>query len=314
MTPSFELFQNPGSDTVRPDQVGELVLRVLKEERRNEDFLTRRAHHAVESLPSGPERRHLHRVLRDVDAGREPSDRLPALVAWAGHLESRGLLDWASEVLRRARRLRPRDPALVIHEARVARKAGDVERARACYDRVAELDDGSGCLARMAEVGYALLVEDSGEALGRAMRRMVRAGDPEAAAVAQEARARLRRSQGEVEGALRDYAGAAVRYGDPVDVGRIGHEAADLLNAVGDPLAARRVLLATERLAHPAQAARARSRLLTLSRALDDQLGIRRWAEASPPALVSLVPRKPAEPGRSHEARVDRLIRRIAGD
>ena len=272
------------------DAAGRLVLRVLdRGGDRARPFLARRAEHAVRRLPEGPERRHLGHVLRaalTLDA--DVDDRTVALVAWAGHLESRGLLDWAGTVYARARTLHPDDPELTLHAARVARKRGDIGAARALYRRVERLDDPSGRLARMAGIGQALLHDEPRAALGRALRTAVRAGDPEAAAVAQEARAALRRDVGEVDGALRDYLGAAVRYGHRADLGRVGHEAADMLLAARDPLAARELLLATVESAHPAQAERARARLHGIARTVGDDLGQRRWAEGHAPSLVSL--------------------------
>ena len=301
----------PDAGSARPDQVSELVLRLVGGER--SVFLARRASLAVHALPDGAERRHLGRLLALTHDGCDPCDRTEALLAWAGHLESRGLLEWADSVLEQARQLSPKDPVLFLHAARLARKQGRIARARRCYDRVAELDDGSGSLSRMAIVGYALLVNDKGRALGRVMRAMLRVGDPEAAAVAQEARAALRRARGDVDGALRDYGAAAARFEDPIDRGRIGHEVADLLSERGDPLAARRVLIATERISHPVQVERARSRLLAIARAVDDQIGIRRWSDAPSSTLVSLVTRTTMEPGSGRAGRVEGMIRRYSG-
>ncbi len=278
------------STSATVDAAGRLVLRVLdREEDHARPFLARRAEHAVRRLPEGPERRHLGHVLRaalTLDA--DVDHRTLALVAWAGHLESRGLLDWAGTVYARARAFHPDDPELTLHAARVARKLGDVEAARTLYRRVERLDDPSGRLARMAGIGQALLTVEPRAALARSLRSAVRAGDAEAAAVAQEARAALRRDAGELDGALRDYLGAAVRYGHRADRGRVGHEAADMLLAARDPLAARELLLATVEVAHPAQAERARARLLGIARTVGDDLGQRRWAEGHSPSLVSL--------------------------
>lgn len=297
-----------------PDAVGALVLRALEGATGADgEFLARRAERAVETLPRGPERRHLAHLLRTgLASDPDPDERTGAMVAWAGHLESRGHLEWADEVYARAQRERPGDPELVLHRARVARKDGRDAAAGALYDQVVELDDGSGRLARMALVGHALLAPDPGPALGRAMRRCLDAGDREAAAAAQEARARVRRAAGDVDGALRDFAGAALRFGEPADLGRVGHEVADLLVAASDPTAARLVLLEVERRGHPRQAAQAAARLLTLSRALGDQLGLRRWADAATPELVSLTPRRRGPRPPSRTPRVGRALARLA--
>lgn len=316
MAPTLRVFRNPSASAVAletPGEAGKLVFRVLDGGQGDADFLARRARRAVESLPDGPDRRHLGRVLRGMDGDADATDRVGSLVTWAGHLESRGLFDWAAEVLERAREIRHDDPELLLHCARIARKAGDRARARACYDRVSELDGGSGHLARLAAVGHALLADDSGRALSRAIRLGVRADDHEAAAVAQEARARLRAERGDRKGAVRDFACAAVRYADPVDAGRIGHDVADLLSAAGDVLGARRVLLAVERAGHPDQVSRARGRLLSISRVLGDQVGLRRWADATAPSLVSLVPRRRSGSGAaSMSPTLDRLLRRLS--
>ena len=278
------------------------------------NFLFRRAVRAVRAQPSEPSRRPLGLVLDafasdEEDASATCTRRVAALVGLAGHLESRGLLDGAVEALDFADHLRPNDPELLLHRARVARKVGDVTRARVLYDRVARLDVRDGCLASMAAIGCALLAPDVERALGQAIRANVVRGRMEAAAVAQEARARARRSRGDVEGALRDYAVSALRFGHAADRGRIGHEMADLLMVVGDVMAARRVLLEVERAALPEQRAWARARLLQLAQVLGDELGCRRWSDAGPPALVSLAPRlcRPRS-ASDRERRLERLL------
>jgi hypothetical protein len=296
------------------DAVGRLVLRALEPASDDAGFLARRAAHAVGGLPEGPERRYLGHVLRTaltLDAGAD--ERTRSLVAWAGHLESRGLLDWSGTVLERARTLHPGHAELTLHAARVARKSGRRGDAGRLYDEVIALEGGGGRLARMADVGHALVADDAERALGRALRRCLEAGDREAAAVAQEARAECRRRRGDGAGAVRDYLVAAARYGHPADVGRIGHEIADLLLAAGDPLAVRQTLIATEELAHPQQAARARARLLSLCRSLGDEIGERRWSDAETPTLVSLTPRRPdaARAGSSRSTVLERWVRRL---
>lgn len=112
------------------------------------------------------------------------------------------------------------------------------------------------------------------EALGAIFRRAIRGGAGEAAAVAQEERARARRAVSDVSGALRDYITAAARYPDSIDRGRVGHEVADLLIGTGDLEGARRALRATESIGHPEQIAFARARLQGIARGQGDELGL----------------------------------------
>lgn len=316
-----------GPAGTEPDRaVGELVLRVARARPAAEateadasatapelgpaGFLARRARLAVQGVVDERGRRLLARVLEThLDGGVQPDARTCALLGWAGYLESRGRLAEAARVLDLATDRRPRDPGLALHAARVARKSGDRTAALALYERVRDLDDGRGHLERMASVGCALLASDPIRALGRAIRRAVLADDGEAAAVAQEARARARRESGDMDGAIRDFVVAAARFEDPADVGRIGHALADLFTSRGDVAAARHALLETERRGHPEQVRRARSRLFAQARALGDEVGMRRWAEAGPTSLVSITFRA-ADPGHA-DSRADRLLRSI---
>ncbi|MEX2527962.1 MAG: hypothetical protein WEA09_10035 [Gemmatimonadota bacterium] len=323
--PSFRSRDSATSDNAASDSaasrpvpragdVAQLVFRVVAEAETGESFLTRRAIQVVAQHPNVTERQYLRRILEvflsvEIDVER----RLRALVAWAGYLESRGRLVEASHALGLASAYQPSDPELLLHSARVARKSGHAERARALYRQVRELDGESGHLAGMARVGQALLEENPTSTLGGAIRQCIASGHQEAAAVALEARARLRGKQGDLDGALRDFAVAAARHHDPADLGRIGHEVADVLIAAGDPLAARRALQETERHGHPEQVKRARARLLGLSWDLGDELGVRRWSHAGSPNLVSLG-RSRRSPHRSSTRvhRVHRCIQRVA--
>jgi len=325
MAPRFHLVPTQTRDSVAIDparDVADLVLRVVRRRAAPalaespdgvlsaDAFLVRRARHAVRGVRDGTGRRLLSRILDShLQPGAGPDARACALLGWAGHLESRGRLTEAARVLELATERRPNDPGLALHAARVARKSGNRAGARALYDRVRDLDDGGGDLERMAAVGSALLAADPVRELGRAIRRAVRAGDGEAAAVAQEARARARRRGGDADGAVRDFLVAGARFEDAADVGRIGHALADLFTSTGDLAAARRALLETERRGHPEQAQRARARLFTIARTRGDELGLRRWAEAGPPPLVSLMC---GVGGRTDaESREDRLPRFI---
>lgn len=300
---------NPGAEAVRGGAT-RLVLRVAGEGLDEASFVGRRAADAVARLPSDGERRQLRRILEHV---RDPRGCSEALVLWAARLESAGRISEGVRAMDVALSLSPDDPSVVLHAARLARKADDRSRARRLYDRVAELDVGDGRLGRLAGVGRALVSQEPESALTRALRLARIAGDAEAAAVAQEARAGIRREKGDASGAIRDYVVAAARYEDPLDIGRIGHEVADLLVAAGDLPAARLVLLETAHRARPRQSLWARSRLLVLSRALGDQVGMRRWADVPTPPFTSLLPRRagPVDADESRRATLIRWIRRI---
>lgn len=317
MPPTLAAIQGragaPAPDALHVDAAVRMVLDAARGGAGSPDFVVRRARLEVGRLPAGAGRSLMARVL-DVttDPAGSGADRACALLEWAGHLEGRRRLPDAAAALELARDTRPDDAELALHAARVARKSGDLPRARELYDRVRAVDGGSGHLSRMAGVGHALLADDPAAALGGVLRAALAAGDREAAAVAQEERARARAAAGDVGGALRDFALAGVRFRDPVDRGRIGHEAADLLVAAGDPLAARRALLEAEAVCHPDQAAHAHTRLRAISRALGDELGRRRWADAAPGRLVSLCPpRRDAGSGPGWTPRLDRWIARL---
>ncbi len=275
-----------------------------------DDFLRRRAEFELRELPDGIERRLLDLVLRAATSASGTTASTRALLAWAGHLEGRGLYPWAGDVVDRALRLHPGHAEITLHAARIRRKAGETDRARELYDRVLAAPDPSGRLPRMARIGHALLEASPEARLGREIRRALGEGDPEAAAVAQEARARVRATQGKLRGSLRDYLMAAIRYDHPVDLGRIGHDAADLLLRHGEIAAARRVLLEVEAKGHPGQVDRARARLRDLAVAQSDEVGARRWSDAPPTSLVSLSPGRRSGP-EAKTIDLDRVLARV---
>lgn len=315
-------------DRRRWAEVGSLVLRALGLRRSGAEgagFVLARASAEVSGLPSSSDRRALWRLVRvaedawpadsyaslDSDASGDsdvsadpdvPMDRVEfvgALLSYAGTLERSGRLVEAEAALSLARVAQPRDPALALHAGRVARKLGDVERARASYAEVRELDGPCGRFARLAEIGDALLSADPETGLGRSVRAALRAGDGEAAAVGLEERAGVRLAAGERSAAMRDLCAAAARYTDPVDRARALHRLADIATAVGDALMAREVLLLALEVGDAAQRAYARVRLYGLSRALGDELGQRRWRPTERSALTSLAPYRPARAERS---------------
>lgn len=253
-------------------------------------FLLRRAATDIRDFDDPRERGALWRVLEAGHDADSSGALAEGLVGWAGYLETRGLFETAEAVLHVARELAPANPELTLHTARIARKRGRLDDARRLYDRVAELEGDEGELSIMASIGRALTSEERLQALGAILRRAIRRGAGEAAAVAQEERARARRAVSDVSGALRDYISAAARYTDPIDRGRVGHEVADLLIGTGDLEGARRALRETESIGHPEQSAFARVRLQNIARAQGDQLGVRRYAPDTPPPLVSLSP------------------------
>lgn len=280
----------------RPEQpAARLVLCALESalaEAPDAEFLLRRARAELEGLPAGDEARQLRRLLVLAGAAHpsELRERIAdQLVAYAAHLESRGLLDEASALVTRARRHAPGCVVTALHGARLARKAGDPALASALYARVST-SAGDTHLGRLAAIGEALLEADADAALGRASRRALRARDGEAAAVALEERAALRRAAGRTGAAVRDLAVAAFRYADAKDRGRVTHQIADLLHG-RDALAAREALLAAVAIGESAQREQARARLWQLSNALGDELGALRW-RSSRPALVSLGSRR----------------------
>lgn len=279
-------------------------------------FLRRRAEAVVGELEDPTERALLRRVVEAVAEGGSPPPVVGALLSLCGYLETRERLDEAVAVIETARNLVPEDAAIVLHAARVHRRLGNLDAAAEGYARVRGMDVAEGSLWQMARIGEALICPSPVAALGTAMWEARGRGEIEASALAQAERARFRRLRGHRDAAARDYLGAAFRFPDPIDRGRAGHECADMLIAAGQPEAARAVLMITLDLGHPIQADWARARLHTLSRALGDEVGRRRWAGSSHPELASLTlrgPRARAEASRPLARFLDRLAGIRAG-
>lgn len=262
-------------------------------------FSLRRAQAEVEGMEGGADRAILLRLLHErwLEDVEEVGPRVDLLVDYAYELELTRRLPEAEAVLALARAIAPESPGVALHAGRVARKQGSREQALALYRLARALDGASGKIARLAEIGEAVLAPDPLSHLGRALRRAVRAGDGEAAAVALEERARVRRALGERSGAARDLCIAAVRFTDPVDRARVGHQLADLFTTVGDPLAVREALLLVLAIGDASQRDHAQARLHTVSRDLQDQIGSRRWRSFQRPSLVSL-----SAPSRTRDA------------
>ncbi|HEU4558556.1 MAG TPA: hypothetical protein VFS20_11935, partial [Longimicrobium sp.] len=169
-----------------------------------------------------------------------------------------------------------------------------------------ELDGGSGVIARLAEVGEAVVSADPVRSLGRVIRRALRAGDAESAAVGMEERACARRAEGDRAGAARDLVIAATRYTDAVDRARVAHELAGVALAQGDADAARQALQVALTWGDAPQQDHARTRLHTLSRDVDDQVGMRRWRSFKRAPLVSMSAYRPRSTGGSSGPRLQR--------
>jgi hypothetical protein len=274
--------------------VGALAMRVVQSALDGDPgypFLATRAARELDTLPRGAERSILGRLLSLAEEGpsRECGGPLSwLLVAYAFELETTQRLPEAELAVVLARAITPDCAEIALHGGRVARKMRRHECALLLYREAQALDTGDGAIARLAAIGEAVVSEDAARGVGRAMRRAVRAGDSEAAAVALEERARLRRAQGWRRGAIRDLCMAVLRFSDPVDRGRAAHELTDIAITLSDVATAREALLVALTCGNGPQQDHALSRLYTLARQQGDQLGMRRWRSFSRPALVSI--------------------------
>lgn len=249
------------------------------------EFLRRRAESEMEGMGAA-ERAMLHRLLA-VAAGGAPQDLSELLVAYACELEAARRLPEADAVMELALAVAPESAEVALHAGRIARMQGDRDRALELY-RTARTLDGSGTIGRLAAVGEAVISPRAEWALTVVLRAAVGAGDGEAAAVALEERARVRRRAGRRAAAVRDLCIAGVRFPDAVDRARVAHEVADLCIAADDAAGAREALLVALELGDASQRQHATSRLHSVSRDLGDRIGMRRWRSFERPALVSL--------------------------
>jgi tetratricopeptide (TPR) repeat protein len=288
-------------ERARRAAAGALVLRVVELAVTDapDEFTLRRARAEVAGLDKSAEKTVLLRALRVLeDAG--PHGRLSAaLVSYACELETTRRLPEADAAITLALALDEGSGATALHAARLARKMGDRQRALVLYSAARDLDGGNGQIARLAEVGEAVVSDGAERLLGRVIRRALRAGDAESAAVGLEERAALRRTAGDRRGAARDLCMAAARYVDPVDRARAAHELAGAALSLGDAGAAREALLVALAWGDAPQKDHARTRLHTLARDLGDQVGMRRWRSFQRPSLVSLSAYRPAPAARS---------------
>ncbi|HEX2076392.1 MAG TPA: hypothetical protein VHG08_01750 [Longimicrobium sp.] len=306
-------------ERARRAAAGALVLRAvqLADAGAADEFTLRRAHAEVAGLEKSAERSILLRALRVLEEGGAAGRLSGALVSYACELEKTRRLPEADAAITLALALDEGSSATSLHAARVARKMGDRQRALVLYCAARDLDEGNGQIARLAEVGEAVVSDDGVRRLGVVIRRALQTGDAEAAAVGLEERAALRRAAGDRRGAARDLCLAAARYVDPVDRARAAHELAGAALSLGDAGAAREALLIALAVGDAPQKDHARTRLHTLARDLGDQVGMRRWRSFQRPSLVSLSAYRPAPPDRSLAPRLLRwreaLDERAAG-
>ena len=303
-----QISETERGERARRAAAGALVLACVERARAGEldEFSLRRARHEVQGLEKSPEASILGRLLLLTEAGVADEARLAkALVGYACELERTRRLPEANAAVGLALAMDGTGSATALHAARLARKVGERDRALALYCAARELD-GGGVIARLAEVGEAVVSADPVRALARVIRRALRAGDAEAAAVGLEERAAARRAAGDRAGAARDLLIAATRYTDAVDRARVAHELAGVVLAQGDAEAAREALQVALAWGDAPQQDHARTRLHTLSRDVGDQVGMRRWRSFKRPPLVSMSAYRPRQTAGSAAPRLQR--------
>jgi len=303
----LQISETERGERARRAAAGALVLACVQRARAGttDEFGLRRARREVEGLEKSPERSILDRLLLVAESGDPADARLAKpLVSYACELERTRRLPEANAAITLAFALDGTGSATALHAARLARKLGERDRALALYCAARELDGGTGTIARLAEVGEAVVSADPARTLGRAIRRALRAGDAEAAAVGLEERAAARRAAGDRTGAARDLVIAATRYTDAVDRARVAHELAGVTLALGDAGAAREALQVALAWGDAPQQDHARTRLHTLSRDVGDVVGMRRWRSFKRPPLVSMSAYRPDPSARTAAPRL----------
>jgi hypothetical protein len=292
-----QISETERGERARRAAAGALVLRAVAGTA--DEFTLRRAAGEVAALDKSAERTILMRILRVLEEDAPAGRLAAALVSYACELETTRRLPEADAAVSLAFALDGASGATALHAARLARKLGERERALALYCAARDLDGGDGQIARLAAIGEAVVSDGAEARLGRVVRRALRAGDCESAAVGLEERAKLRRARGDRKGSARDLAVAAARYTDAVDRARACHELAGAALAGGDFGAAREALLVALAWGDAPQKDHARTRLHTLARDAGDAVGMRRWRSFTRPSLVSLSAYRPAPGGRS---------------
>lgn len=268
-------------------ETGRLAQRAVRswlEGRRDASFLVKRARAAVAALEPGPVQQALGRVVAALDAPVERETLTAALASYGGVLERRQHCAGAVGPFETALMVRPGSTPLMLHAARANRKAGHRERALALYRRVRKRGDGR--MARFSEIGQALLADAPDDALGAVLRASESAGDAEAAAVALEERAQIRRRSGRLADAVDDLVRAGLRYDDRGDRLRVARALGDLLMAAGSLDAAREALWTAAELAGPADIADVAGRLRSIAMEQGDEVGQRRWRPVCPSPFV----------------------------
>ena len=295
---------------------GALVLSAVERALAGEgdEFGFRRARREAEGLERCAEKSILGRILLLLEGASPDARMVKPLVSYACEMERTRRLPEANAAVSLALALETDNSVTALHAARLARKLGERERALVLYCAARDLDGGNGAIARLAQVGEAVVSPDPEQGLSRVIRRSLRAGDAEAAAVGLEERAALRRASGDRRGAARDLCLAALRYADPVDRARVAHELAGVALAMGDPAAAREALLAALSVGDAPQKDHAQSRLHTLARDTGDQVGMRRWRSFQRPSLVSLSAYRPKPAARSLAPRLSRWRETLIGE
>lgn len=255
-------------------------------------FLRRRARAAVGSLEPGRVERALRRAVAALGPPPDREELSASLVSFGGALERRGEFQGAVMPFETALVARPDSAPLMLHAARAHRKAGHRDRALSLYRGVRTGRDDR--LARFAEIGEALLADAPDDELGAVLRASESAGDAEAAAVALEERARLRRGSGRLADAVDDLIRAGLRYHDRGDRLRVARTLGDLLMEAGSLEAAREALWTAAELAGPAEMADVAGRLRTIAREEGDEVGRRRWRPVCPSQPVDQAPSRAA--------------------
>jgi hypothetical protein len=298
----LRISETERGERARRAAAGALVLRAVERSAGGEAdaFGLRRAEREVERLDRSAERSILQRLLSSVESDAVPGARVARVaVQYACELERTHRLPEADAAVRLALALDPASAVTALHAARVARKLGERDRALALYCAARDLDGGNGVIARLAAVGEAVIGHQPVPALSRAIRAALADGDREAAAVGLEERAGARRAAGDRAGAA-----AAGRFTDAVDRARVAHALAGVLLGEGDTDGTREALLLALAWGDAPQQDHARTRLHTLSRDVQDQVGMRRWRSFQRPSLVSMSAYRPRPAGRSAARRL----------
>lgn len=279
-----QISETERGERARRAAAGALALACVERARDGgaDEFSLRRARREAEALEKSPEKSILLRLVLLAEAHEPNQPRLAAaLVSYACELERTRRLPEADAAVTLALALDGSGSATALHAARLARKLGERDRALALYCAARELDGGSGAIARLAEVGEAVVSDEPASALGKVIRRALQAGDGEAAAVGLEERAAARRRAGDRRGAARDLVLAAARFTDAVERARVSHELAGVTLGAGDAAAAREALQLALAWGDAPQQDHARTRLHTLARDLGDQVGCGAGARSS---------------------------------